>query len=472
MRNGNRGAGFHQPLQSFLHQTFRLRIECGGGLIQNQYGRILENGAGNADTLALSAGKLAATVADIGIVTFLGVHNEIVGIGYLGSFHNLLHGGILYTESNVIEESVIKENGFLIDVSYQAAQIGDTRILDIKTVYQYLARLYIVVAGQQIHQCGFSGTGLPYQCDSLAFGHGQVDMLQYLAGTVVAEADVLEFHLVIERRKRFRQGRFFNGILRKEYLVDTLHGGKSFGNVVSGFGEFLQRVDNAVQYHQVVNERGGVYSSAVAQNQRAAEPQHDNDDACTQKLAHGMRQCLAGGYPVDSIAVFVAALIETLHHLVFGNEGFNDTQPAQGFFQLRHGIAPLCLRIQRLPFQFLAYRAHYPAHARKHQQREQRQLPTDGYQCAEIGYNQYRVLYQHIQRTGNGCLHLGNVAAHAGYDIAFPFFGKETQRQVQHLIIYLRTDVAHHARAERNHHGGRGEIGECFQQGHHRQEDA
>ena len=150
-------------------------------------------------------------------------------------------------------------------------------------------------------------------------------MLQYLAGTVVAETDVLELHLIIERRKRFRQGGFFNGVLRKEYLVDTLHGGKSFGNVVSGFGEFLQRVDNTVQYHQVVNERGGVYSSAVAQNQRAAEPQHDNDDACAQKLAHGMRQCLAGGYPVDSIAVFVAALIETLHHLVFGNEGFDDT---------------------------------------------------------------------------------------------------------------------------------------------------
>ena len=41
---------------------------------------------GNADALALSAGEFAATVADISIVTFLGVHNEIVGIGYLGSF--------------------------------------------------------------------------------------------------------------------------------------------------------------------------------------------------------------------------------------------------------------------------------------------------------------------------------------------------------------------------------------------------
>ena len=85
-----------------------------------------------------------------------------MGIRYLGSFDNLFHCGILYTESYVIEESVIKENGFLIDVSYQTAQIGNTRIFDVKTVYQYLARLYIVITGQQIHQRGFSGTGLSY----------------------------------------------------------------------------------------------------------------------------------------------------------------------------------------------------------------------------------------------------------------------------------------------------------------------
>ena len=62
VRNGDSSAGFHQPLQSLLHQAFRLRIECGGGLIQNQYGRILENGAGNADALTLPAGKFAALI--------------------------------------------------------------------------------------------------------------------------------------------------------------------------------------------------------------------------------------------------------------------------------------------------------------------------------------------------------------------------------------------------------------------------
>ena len=255
-------------------------------------------------------------------------------------------------------------------------------------------------------------------------------MLQYLAGTVITETDVLKFHLIIQRGKQLRPDRFFNRILRKEYLVDTFHGGESFGYVVSGFGEFLQRIDNAVQYHQVIDERRGIDCSAITENQRSAKPQYDNDNACSQELAHGMRQCLTGSYPIDGIAIFVAALIKTFHHLILGDESFDDTQSAQGFFQLRHGIAPFCLSIQRLSFQLFTYRTHYPAHTRKNQQCKQRQLPTDSYQGAEIGYNQYRVLYQHIQRTGNRCLHLGNVTAHAGNNIAFPFFGEKTQRQV------------------------------------------
>ena len=184
-----------------------------------------------------------------------------------------------------------------------------------------------------------------------------------------------------------------------------------------------------------------------------------------------MRQCLTGSHPVDGVAVLVAALIETLHHFVFGNKGFDDAQPAQRLFQLRHGVTPLCLRIQRLPFQFLAHRPHYPAHARKHQQCEQCQLPTDGYQRSKISYNQYRVLYQHVQRTGYGRFHLGHITAHAGNDVALPLFGEETQRKMQHLVIYLRADITNHPRTEGNHHRRRSKIGKGFQQSHHRQKD-
>ena len=119
-------------------------------------------------------------------------------IGYFGSFDNLLHGGILHTESDVVEERIIEENSLLIDVSNQPAQIRDTHFLDVQPVYPYFARLHIMVTGQQIDQRRFSGTGLPHQRNGLALGHSQIDVLQHLARTVVAKTDVLEFHFVFQ----------------------------------------------------------------------------------------------------------------------------------------------------------------------------------------------------------------------------------------------------------------------------------
>ena len=69
------------------------------------------------DTLALSAGKLAATVANVGLITEFGLHDEVVGIGNLCRFHHLLHSCIFHTEGNVVEEGVIEQNGCLLYTS-------------------------------------------------------------------------------------------------------------------------------------------------------------------------------------------------------------------------------------------------------------------------------------------------------------------------------------------------------------------
>ena len=55
MGNGNSGAGLHKTLKSILHQALRLSVESRRSLIENEDRRILEYGASNADTLALTA---------------------------------------------------------------------------------------------------------------------------------------------------------------------------------------------------------------------------------------------------------------------------------------------------------------------------------------------------------------------------------------------------------------------------------
>ena len=63
MGYGHRGARLHELFEGILHQTLTLCVESRGGLIEYQYGRILQNGARYAHTLALSAGESSAAVA-------------------------------------------------------------------------------------------------------------------------------------------------------------------------------------------------------------------------------------------------------------------------------------------------------------------------------------------------------------------------------------------------------------------------
>ena len=96
----------------------------------------------------MAPGELAAPVTDISMVTVFFLHDKIVCIGYFGGLNHLLHSRVLNAESDIIEECIIEQNSFLIDISYQAAQIRDTNILDIDSVYSNRPFLHIVIAWQ------------------------------------------------------------------------------------------------------------------------------------------------------------------------------------------------------------------------------------------------------------------------------------------------------------------------------------
>ena len=63
MRDGDHGPSLHKPVKSVDHQFFRLGIEGGGGLIENQDRRIADDRAGDADALPLAAREREAALA-------------------------------------------------------------------------------------------------------------------------------------------------------------------------------------------------------------------------------------------------------------------------------------------------------------------------------------------------------------------------------------------------------------------------
>ena len=53
--------------QNLLNGSFVFHIQAGGGLVQQDDGRILQESAGDGNTLALAAEKGTAVLADVGV---------------------------------------------------------------------------------------------------------------------------------------------------------------------------------------------------------------------------------------------------------------------------------------------------------------------------------------------------------------------------------------------------------------------
>ena len=60
-----------QVFQGLLHQMFAFVVQGGGGFIQNQDGRVLQEHPGNGNALLLAAGELHAPFAHVGVVAFV-----------------------------------------------------------------------------------------------------------------------------------------------------------------------------------------------------------------------------------------------------------------------------------------------------------------------------------------------------------------------------------------------------------------
>ena len=71
----------HQVGEGLLHQPLGLGVERGGGLVEDEDGRVLEQGARDGDALPLPAGEPAPPLADHGVVAARQVEDEVVGEG-------------------------------------------------------------------------------------------------------------------------------------------------------------------------------------------------------------------------------------------------------------------------------------------------------------------------------------------------------------------------------------------------------
>ena len=88
------GAPVEQCLQRLLDEPLGFAVERGGGLVENQNGRVLEQRPGNGDPLPLAAGKSSAPFPDDGVIAIRQIQDEVMGMRRSGRRLDLGMSGV------------------------------------------------------------------------------------------------------------------------------------------------------------------------------------------------------------------------------------------------------------------------------------------------------------------------------------------------------------------------------------------
>ena len=168
-----------------------------------------------------------------------------MGVGYLSRFFHLLSRGSIHPEGYIIIKGVIEEDGLLIHIAYQLAEVMHPQVFHVDAIDEHLPLLHIVVTGNEVEQGRLSAAALSHQCDGFPFGYDEVDVSQHPL-LLVFERDMPELYLVFEAVECHGLLRVVDGHFGLQYLVHALHGGQTLRNVVAGLAELLERIDDGV----------------------------------------------------------------------------------------------------------------------------------------------------------------------------------------------------------------------------------
>ncbi len=122
MRDEDRCLAAQEGAERPDHQLAGVGIEAGGGLVEDQEGRLADERAGDRDALALAAGEVRPSLAEQRVVPRREFGNEVVGVGQLGCGDNLIPGGVGDAVPDVVRDGATEEDGVLEHETDLAAQ--------------------------------------------------------------------------------------------------------------------------------------------------------------------------------------------------------------------------------------------------------------------------------------------------------------------------------------------------------------
>ena len=192
MRDQDHGSAAHQVPHRAEDLRLGLRVNGARGLVENEHRTVLQEGAGEGDTLSLAPGELRAALPDVRVVASWQPHDELVRVGGVCRGDDLLSAragrgiGDVFSDAGGEEYRLLQHDGEL------AAQVGELVVAQINAVQQDLSRGRVVEAREQADQCGLAGSRRPDHAEARPRRDHEGDVVQDGPVRPIGEGDALE----------------------------------------------------------------------------------------------------------------------------------------------------------------------------------------------------------------------------------------------------------------------------------------
>src|SRR6266566_7995207 len=204
VRNHHDRPSHYQVAQGPLDEQLGLRVEFGGRFVQDEQRRILEQGPGDGDALALAAREALAALADHRGVTLRHLADEIVGQGGARRLLNFDLVERFVAVADVIEYRVVEKNGFLGHHADLRPKRTGLHFADVITIDQDPPGRHVEEPGNQVGQAGLAGAARAYDRHHLALSDPQVHIAQQRQARLIIERDPFEDDFLPKWRQRDR----------------------------------------------------------------------------------------------------------------------------------------------------------------------------------------------------------------------------------------------------------------------------
>ena len=185
------GAAPGQGVEGLLDLGLGDGIQGGGGLVQDQDGRILQENPRNGHPLFLAAGEQSAPLAHIGVEAIGHGQDVLVDFGLLRRLDDLLHRGVGLAVADVLENGVGEKEHVLLDDADVLVDGALGHIPDIVAIELDGTLGDLVEPGDQLAEGGLAAAGGADDGDGLAGLHMQAHAPEHIQLAVIGEGHIL-----------------------------------------------------------------------------------------------------------------------------------------------------------------------------------------------------------------------------------------------------------------------------------------